>query len=384
MFNYRTQNVIFPPIVQYKKKLISLCDRSKLIDLCQAMPSYPMPKSVKQVLAENFNDSLSFYTEDQGLLELRELVATLHNSGGVKITADEIIISAGGNNGMLCAFMALFKKGDKVALPVPYYFNYDMALKMLDVEPFYYHLDENDGFKIKFDNLDKNIFKQCKGFVVVNPNNPTGAESDIEELKKIYAECKKNNSILLSDEVYGFFAQNGYPNSSILSAVKELDNLVVVNSFSKIFSLTGFRVGYSIAKQEIMDEIMKVQDTAIICAPRVSQSAAIEGLKNCIGWLKEKATSVNANSKEFTSLFNSAVKGFKIVASGNFFAYLKHPYDDKDDIQTAELIAKKTNMIMLPASIFGPKQEKYLRLAFGNLSRKEDINQVVERFKIMV
>jgi len=381
---YRASDIIAPPIVGFKKKLMSLCEREKAVDLIQAMPSYPMPAKMKEVLAKNFNDDLSYYTDDQGLIELRECIAALHNVDGVNITPDDVIITAGANNGAFCLFAALFNSGDKVALPAPYYFNHDMGLKMLGVKPVYYHLDEKNGFKLKFDNIDKDIFKTCKAFVVVNPNNPTGAESDPGELMKLYSECKKNNMLLIADEVYGFFAEKGYPGSSILTMAKKLDSLVIVNSFSKSFSLTGFRVGYTIAKKEIMDEVMKAQDTVIICAPKVSQMAAMEGLNSCMGWLREKVVLINANAKEFTSLFNSNVKGFQLKSCGNFFAYVKHPYDDKSASQVSELLAKKINVLTLPASIFGPGQERYLRLSFGNLSGREKINEVVERFKNVV
>ena len=290
------------------------------------------------------------------------------------------MITAGANQAAFTLFTAMFKPGDKVALPVPYYFNYDMGLKMLGVEPVYYFLNEEDNFDLKFDKLDKSIFKTCKAFVIVNPNNPTGVEYEKEELQRLYNECKKNDITLIADETYGFFSREGYPDSSLLSYFKEIDHLAIINTFSKSFSLTGFRVGYLILNDELMKQVMKVQDTIITCAPRISQFAAFTGLRECRGWLSEKRQFIQDNLQEFTKLFNANIKKFKLSSCGAFFAYVKHPYSSKTATQAAELVASKTSMMTLPGPIFGPKQECFLRLSFGSLSDKNQLNQVIERF----
>ncbi len=378
---YRTTSIIDPPIVDFKKKLIGLCDRQKVIDLVQAVPSYPMSHKIKEELTNNFSDSFSFYSPGQGLDELKQAICSLHNVNGVKITPSQVIISAGANQGAFSVFTALFKAGDKVALPVPYYFNYDMALKMLGIEPVYYYLDEANGFKFEFDSFDKRILDKCKGIIVVNPNNPTGAEYDVKELKKLYSECVKKGVTLISDEAYGYFSELGYPNISMLNNVNSLDNLVIVNTFSKTFSLTGFRVGYTIATEKLLKEIAKVHDTVVVCAPRISQIAALTGLNCCSEWLNEKTKFIQNNIVEFKKLFATADTKYELACCGNFFAYIKHPYEDKTAEEVAFLLAEKANIMTLPGSIFGPKQERFIRLAFGNLQGKDQILQLVERLK---
>ena len=378
---FRTNNIIDPPIVDFKKRLIGLCDKQKVIDLVQAVPSYPMSTKIKEELTKNFPDSFSFYSPGQGLDELKQAICSLHNVNGVKINTSQIIITAGANQGAFSAFTALFKAGDKVALPVPYYFNYDMAFKMLGIEPVYYYLDENNGFKFEFDNFDKSILDKCKGIVVVNPNNPTGAEYDVKELKKLHSECVKKGVMLVSDEAYGFFSKLGYPNISMLNNVNSLDNLVVVNTFSKTFSLTGFRVGYTIATEKVIKEIAKVHDTVIVCAPRIAQIAALTGLNDCSDWLNEKVAFIQNNIEEFKKIFAVAPTKYKLACCGNFFAYLKHPYEDKTAEEVSFLLAEKANIMTLPGPIFGPKQERFIRLAFGNLQGKDQILQLVERLK---
>ncbi len=375
--DFRTAKIVAPPIVEFKKQIANFVKADGVIDLSQAVPSYPMPQEMKNYISNNFSEDLSYYTTDQGLIELREEICKLH--GPSLVNTEEILVTAGASQGAFSVFTSLFKTGDKVALPVPYYFNYDMALRMLGVEPVYYFLDEADGYKLIFDKLDKKIFKTCKAVIVVNPNNPTGAEYDVKELKKLYNECVNNSVTLISDEAYGFFSTLGYPGSSMLNIAGSMDGLVIINTFSKTFSLTGFRIGYVLARKQIIDEVIKVQDTLIICAPRVSQMMVLYGLKNCLQWLKQKTDFVRSNAEQFSKLFNSKHEKFKLSSCTGFFAYIKHPYENKTALQVSMQLAKEAKILVLPGSIFGPSQERYLRLAFGNISDPKKLSEVVDR-----
>ena len=380
--DFRTTSVIDPPIVEFKKRIAELLGKEGVIDLCQAVPSYPMPDALKKhMMSGAFSDELSYYTPDQGITELREEISKLH---GTKLVGkDEVIVTAGANQGAFSVFAALFKAGDKVALPVPYYFNYDMAFKMLGIEPVYYFLDEKDQYKLIFEKLDKSIFKKCKGFVLVNPNNPTGAEYDTKELEALYKECNNNDVVLISDEAYGFFSKKGYPASSMLSLTGSLKNLVIVNTFSKTFSVTGFRVAYVLAQKELMDQIIKVQDSVIICAPKISQFMVLYALRECSAWLKDKVSFIQTNASEFSSLCSNNLKGFELSSCANFFAYIKHPFKGISAYDASIKVANQAKILTLPGSIFGPGQENYLRLAFGNVSDPNKLSEVVKRLSFL-
>lgn len=379
---FRTKNIIAPPIVEFKSKISGLVGKDGVIDLCQAVPSYPMPPKMKEyMLKGGFSDDLSYYTPDQGIIELREEISKLH--GPKLVSRDEVLVTAGANQGAFSVFTALFNPGDKVALPAPYYFNYDMALRMLGVEPVYYQLGPKDGFKLVLDNIDKKIFKVCKGIVVVNPNNPTGAEYDKEELLKLHSECKKHGTVLISDEAYGFFSKDGYPSSSMLNLSGSLDGLVIINTFSKTFSMTGFRAAYVLARKDMMDQIMKVQDSVIICAPKVSQYMALYGLKECMPWLSERVALIKDNAKTFNELCRDGLKGFKVSSCSNFFAYIEHPFTDLDPYEASLKIAKQAKILTLPGSIFGPWQERHIRLAFGNLPGPQRLPEIIDRLSAL-
>ncbi|HOW16756.1 MAG TPA: aminotransferase class I/II-fold pyridoxal phosphate-dependent enzyme, partial [bacterium] len=234
-----------------------------------------------------------------------------------------------------------------------------------------------------FDKIDKSIFKSCKGFVLVNPNNPTGSEYDEEDIKKLSHQCNKDGVILISDEAYGFFSKKGYPASSVLNITGSLNNLIVVNTFSKTFSMTGFRVAYVLAQKAFMDQIMKVQDSVIICAPKVSQYMALYGLKECHSWLDEKVKYVQSNASHFRELCKTQLKGFSLSSCANFFAYIKHPFNDISSYEASIKVAQQAKILTLPGAIFGPEQDSYLRLAFGNVSDPSKLSEVVSRLSAM-
>lgn len=368
----RTSSIIDPPIVKFKEKIKNIKFSKKVIDLSQAVPSYPMPDVIKDKL----NTDYSFYTPDQGILELRTEISKLYS--GI-INPDEVLITAGANQGAFNVFCALLNSGDSIALPLPCYFNYDMSVKMLGAKPIYYKLKKENSYKFYFKDLNKEIFEKCKAIVLINPNNPTGAEYDMEEIVKLYNECKKHNMYLIIDEAYGFFSKKGYPESSALYNLKKLDNLILINTFSKTFSLTGYRVGFVVAKEYLMKEFIKVQDSVVICAPRISQYAALYGLQYAKTWLSQKVKLINSNVEFFKDNF-SKIRKFKLLSAGTFFSYIEHPY--KDSYTASIKLAEDISVLTLPGQIFDEKDKKTIRMAFGNIS-KDEISELINRLSIL-
>jgi len=133
----------------------------------------------------------------------------------------------------------------------------------------------------------------------------------------------------------------------------------------------------------MMDEMMKVQDSVIICAPKVSQYMALYGLKECSSWLKERVAFIQTNAEGFRGLCVSKLKGFELSSCANFFAYLKHPFKGMGSYDASLKVAKEAKVLTLPGSIFGPGQEQYLRLAFGNIPEPSKMAEVVSRLSAL-
>jgi aspartate/methionine/tyrosine aminotransferase len=371
---FRTKDIMYPPIVKFKNDIKNIKFKKELIDLSQAVPSYPMPYVIKEKLVEDF----SFYTPDVGLDDLRKEIIKLYDLDFLNV--DNLIVTAGANQGAYSVFSTLLKKGDTLLLPLPSYFNYDMGAKLLEANVNYYKLKKEKGYRLDLNDIKDSDLKKAKAIVIINPNNPTGAEYGIKDLKALYKKCLEFNTFMIVDEAYGFFAKKPYPESSILTHIKNLDKLILVNTFSKTFSLTGYRIGYVLASKSFLNEMIKVQDTLIICAPRVSQMAAFYGLKYANSWLKEKKDLINKNLEIFRNEFKR-LKNFRLLSSGNFFSYIEHGF--KDSYTASKVLAEEQGILALPGTIFDKDDTKTLRLAFGNIREEKEILELIDRLNLM-
>lgn len=369
--NFALQNkVVAPPIVAFKDLAKGIKPRvEKVFDLTQAVPSYPTFQPIRERLKQALADeSTSFYTEVPGLLKLREKISELHPLKGTFIP-DEVLVTAGANHAMYTAFTLLFNPGDRVLLLEPYYFNYDMALKMLSLEPVYLSLSGADGFKLNVEQIIQNAEKdKVKGVVLITPNNPTGACYDSKDILQLADWANKNKIELILDETYMRFDSNHLNREEMGRYIQS--SLNIVGSFSKSFSLTGYRVGYFITSKKKMSEALKIQDTLVICAPHHAQIAALYGLEHCESDVKEKV-------KSFRKLENTlrerclGLKKFQLCSSGAYFAFLKHPFLHMTSEEACLELYKNTGILGLPGTVFGESMRDYLRLAFCNISEKE-------------
>ncbi len=149
------------------------------------------------------------------------------------------------------------------------------------------------------------------------------------------------------------------------------ETFVQLYSFSKVFSLTGYRVGSIIGGQSIIDAATKVMDTLAICAPRIAQDAALYGLNNLEKWVANKRTGIQERLNYVNDIFSNNQTSFELISSGAYFAYVKHPFDKIPARDVARQLAEKENILCLPGSFFGPGQEQFLRLAFANATVEE-------------
>lgn len=362
--------VSFPPIVEFKAKASKINpETKKTFDLTQAVPNFPTFEQLRERLSlEILKDpSLSFYTPDPGLLELRQNIAAHHPLKNY-IDHSNILITAGANHAMYTALTLYASIGDPILMLEPYYFNYDMAVKMMGLHPVYHQLREDDGFKMRAVDVIKTLKKtKAKIIIVISPNNPTGACYDSKEIIELLKWTSTHGVRVLFDETYLVFDKNHLTNSKIGSFLNK--GLSIVGSFSKSHSLTGYRVGYLVTKEQDIQEALKVQDTMIICAPHIGQRAAILGLKFFKKDVLRKIDEIAALRKMLLKE-TAALKNFKICSSGAFFGFLSHPFKKTFCEEATLEIYKKTGILGLPGTAFGPNQQGFIRLSFCNLTKK--------------
>jgi aspartate/methionine/tyrosine aminotransferase len=343
-----------------------------LLDLAQAVPSYPPAEALRAHLAERTGMfETAQYTAIAGVPALRSALAT-HMNGvyGGSIGPEDILISAGCNQAYCLTILALAKAGDEVILPVPYYFNHMMWLQMqgIDVVPLRFRADR--GGVPDPEEAAGLITERTRAIVLVTPNNPTGAVYPAETIAAFRDLAAARGIALIIDETYKDFLDEGAPHA-LFQDERWGETVVQLYSFSKAFSLTGYRVGSVIAGERVIRSVTKIMDTVSICTARIAQDAALYGLGNLAGWVTDKRSMINTRRDAIRDVFRSNALGYELISSGAYFAYARHPFDGIPARDVARKLADEQNILCLPGSFFGPDQEQCLRFAYANASVAE-------------
>jgi aspartate/methionine/tyrosine aminotransferase len=370
--NALLQSVSAPPIADAQRWIAGRTfppDRP-LLDASQAVPSYAPAEAMRRHLAEEIQKpGTALYTPIAGLPPLREaLAAALSQDYAGRVQAENIAITAGGNEAFSVAMMALAAAGDEVLLPLPYYFNHQMWLQTLGIVPVYVPFNPHNGGVPDVAAIAARITPRSRALVLVTPNNPTGAIYPPAFLDQCFDLCKQAGIALVLDETYKDFRDAvTVPPHGLFSRPDWEEVLVHLYSFSKVYALTGFRVGSLTAGVAVQAQIAKLLDCITICAPHMGQLAALYGLQHLDAWREEKRLEMQTKRAALQALFATPVNGFRLVSSGAYFAYLAHPFQDRAAYEVAQRLADECNLLILPGSMFGPGQEAYLRVAFANL-----------------
>ncbi len=340
-----------------------------LIDVAQAVPGYPPPAALTEHLARVVGEpQMARYTEIVGTPALRAgLAADINRLYGGDVGADDLLIAAGCNQAFCLATLALAGPGDEVLLPLPYYFNHQMWLEMIGVGVVHLPFRPERGGVPDPADAAARIGPKTRAIVLVSPNNPTGAVYPPEAIAAFHDLARARGLALVLDETYrDFMPADGAPHALFRSADWR-DNLVHLYSFSKVYALTGYRVGALATGPELIAEIAKAMDTVAICAPRIGQEAAQYGLQHLDEWRRGNTVLMRARRAALVEALKRNDLGYELVSCGAYFAYLRHPFRDRPAAEVARRLAAEENMLCLPGTMFGPQQEEFLRIAFANV-----------------
>ncbi len=320
-----------------------------LIDLSQAVPGYPPADELRAYLAElTQRPDMAAYAPALGLPHVR--AATAEHLG---VATDHTMITAGCNQAFCLAIGVLARQGDNVILPLPYYFNHDMWLRASGIEPRY----------------ETRVDDRTRAIVLVTPNNPTGAIAEPGEIRGLFELAQHHGIALLLDETYKDFRPTTAPAHDLFARRDWTDTLVHLFSFSKVFSLAGYRAGSLTAHPDLLRQAAKLADCQTIGAPRIAQEAAAFGLAHLGQWVEERRVEMNARVDGFQTAITRTP--YQLVSAGAYFAYVRHPFDDEPARAVAQELAGEQHLLCIPGEAFGPGQERFLRIAFGNASLDE-------------
>ncbi len=343
-----------------------------LINVSQAAPTAPPPEDLRRVMAELIvgEPSVHLYGPDLGLAELREALAARTSAiYGGRVAAEQVAITAGCNQAFAAAIATLAGAGDAVILPVPWYFNHEMYLRMNGIEAV--PLPTGDDLVPDVNRAADLITARMRAIVLITPNNPGGVEYPAATMAAFYDLARSRGLALIVDETYrDFHAQDGAPHGLFTDHGWD-DTLIHLYSFSKAYRLTGHRVGAMATSSARLAEVEKYIDSTTICPNQLGQHAALWGIRNLGDWLAgERAEILDRRAAMAEAI--GALPGWRLRGIGAYFAYAEHPFDLPSD-QVARRLVQDHGVLLLPGTMFTPRGDaagrRALRIAFANVDR---------------
>ncbi|WP_298271183.1 aminotransferase [Geobacter sp.] len=380
------RSVHFPPISEVKGWLAHRepGDPRPLVDLCQAVPDYPPARQLTDYLATMLDDpAVSRYSPDEGLPEVREAVCERYGRlYGTGPSPRQLCLTIGASQAFWLAMVTLCRAGDEVIVPLPAYFDHPMALEILGIRPVFLPFDEDRGGIVDPAAVARLITPRTRAILLVTPSNPTGVVTPPDVIHELYSLARRRGIALLLDETYADFIPGGERPHDLFADPAWGDHFVQIMSFGKTLALTGYRAGCLVASEPFIHHALKAQDTMAVCQPRITQHAVMYGVRHLDGWVDANRRMMERRHDLFRLEFTRPGNPFGLVASGTFFAWVRHPFPGLSGRDVARRLALEAGVISLPGEVFGPGLEGYLRLAFGNI-REEAIPEAAERFRAL-
>ena len=347
------------------------------ISLGVGEPDFDTPWRVREEGIYSLEKGRTFYTANAGLIELRtEISKYLEKKIHVSYDpAKEIVVTVGGCEGIDLALRALLNPGDEVIIPQPCFVSYIPCTLMADGVPVTIPLKEENQFRLTKEELLAAVTDKTKVLVLSYPNNPTGAVMTKEDLEAIRDVVVEEDLFVISDEIYSELIYNG-EHISIASLEGMRERTIVINGFSKAFAMTGWRMGYAVGPRLIMEQITKIHQFAIMCAPTTGQYAAIEALKNCEEDVQLMRESYNQRRKFLLNEFEKiGMKCFEPL--GAFYAFPNITAFGLTSDEFANRLLKEEKVAVVPGTAFGDSGEGFLRVSYAYSI--EELRNAMER-----
>jgi len=363
----RTLDQIDSPISKAYALLDLREDERDLLDLAQAAPQYPAAPAVIQHIVDVARDAQGgTYTEVPGLTRLRTaFAAELSRDYDGSVEPDNVVITAGCNQAFSLVASALADPGDEIVLPLPYYFNHDMWLRLNGISPVY--LEPDATLVPRAADVEPLITPHTRAIVLVTPGNPSGATIDAAGIAAFAQVARRHDIALILDETYRSFRGTDEPAHRMFGDPEWDRTVVSLHSFSKDFAIPGYRVGAVIASADLNREVCKLMDCVAICAPRIGQEAAWAGLTHARAWRAARAREIGQQRTWFAEAMRLRPGGFELLSCGGFFGWIRHPFPDRPTEDVVSELVVKHSTLLIPGTAFLPEDRGVLRVSVSNL-----------------
>ena len=335
------------------------------ISLGVGEPDFNTPWHIREEGIYSLERGKTHYTSNAGLKELKvEICNYLKRRYSLEYDFhNEVLVTVGGSEAIDVALRAMLDPGDEVILPQPSYVSYEPCIVLADGVPVMLELKEENEFKLTKQELLDVITEKTKVLIMPFPNNPTGAIMTYEDLKEIVDIIIENDIYVISDEIYSELTYGGN-HFSIAAFPGMKERTIMINGFSKSYAMTGWRLGYACGPKNILEQLIKIHQFAIMCAPTTSQHAAIEALKKCDGVVAEMRETYNQRRQFLMHRF----KEMDIPCFEPFGAFYVFPNISKFGMTSEEFaleLLNKEKVAVVPGTAFGDCGEGFLRISYA-------------------
>ena len=353
--------------------------RKGVISLGVGEPDFITPWHIREAAINAIDKGRTFYTGNKGLLELRSGICDYYRRRfDVSYNPeDNVIVTVGGSEAIDIVLRTIVKPGDEVILPTPAYVAYAAIIEMAGARVVEVNLTEEDEFKLTPEALAKAISEKTKAVILNFPGNPTGGIMDYDDYKKIVPLIKKHGIYAVTDEIYAELTYEG-KHCSIAAFEEIKDKVIVINGFSKAYSMTGYRIGYILAHKELINMINKIHQYTIMCAPTSSQYAAIEAVKNGDNDIEEMFISFKQRRNYIVNELNRI--GLKThMPKGAFYVFPSIKCTGLSSEAFCEKLLDEQNLALVPGNAFGDAGEGYVRISYAY--SMEEIKQAISKLE---
>ncbi len=347
-------------------------------------PDFTTSKNIIDAACKALQEGQTHYTLNAGILPLRQAIAKkLKTKNNVEIDPEkEIMITAGGMEALMLVMMVALNPGDEVILSDPFWTNHPSQVLMCGAVPKFVKVYEKDGFVYDPDNVRKAITRNTKAILINSPANPTGGVADRETLKELAQIAVENDLLVITDEVYQHLIYDDEEFVSIASFPGMKERTVIIDSFSKAYAMTGWRIGYAAGCKEILQNMIKLHENVVSCINTASQYGAIEAIEGPQEYLGYMLDKYAIRRKLIVEGINGIEKLSCIKPKGAFYAFPNITKTGMSSEEFAVELLKKTGVVVVPGSGFGVAGEGFIRISYA--TSEEKIKEGLKRIKTFV
>ena len=349
------------------------------ISLGVGEPDFDTPWHIRDVGIYSLEKGRTFYTSNSGLMELRsEICRYLKRKYDLSYNPkDEVLITVGGSEAIDIALRAMINPGEEVIIPQPSYVSYEPCATLANANPVIINLKNENEFRLTAAELEEAITDKTKVVIMPFPNNPTGAIMERKDLEAVAEVIIKHDLYVISDEIYAELTYSDSGHVSIASIPGMLERTIVINGFSKSYAMTGWRLGFACGPKKIIEQMTKIHQFAIMCAPTTSQYAAIEALRHGDDDVKEMCEAYNQRRRYLLHTFKQmGLPCFEPFGAFYVFPCIKEFGMSSDEF--ALRLLEEEKVAVVPGTAFGDSGEGFLRIsyAYSIESLKEAIGRI--------